>query len=219
VAGPAGRHDGQLRFAVTEIPQGTLLVNLGSGRVELGRAAGQQVRVRWTFPAALMPAVPDWLRRREPGPRVSAGGDGLRISARRARLRIDVPDVLNVTVRLRRGQITSWGAGGRLALDCSRGRVVCRELVCPSLRAAGRYVNLHFAAPPEQAEVESRECVLALPPGPYAVTVPPGSEVEVAQTPDASHRITVTGGPARLLASQAPLSLRDEPADGERDGG
>jgi hypothetical protein len=125
-----------------------------------------------------------------------------------------VPDVVNVTVRLGRGEITSWGAGSGLMLNCTRGRVVCRELACRTVSASGRYVNLHFAAAPEAVEVDARESVLALPPGPYAVTAPPGAEIEVAVAPAADRRITVSGGPSRLLTAKAPLSLRDEGSEG-----
>ena len=200
---PARLHDGQRRFPADEVPNGTLLVTLGSGRVELGRAAGQDVRVRWTMPSAR------W-GRGGAAPVIAATDSGRRIQARRARLRIDVPDVVNVTVRLRRGEITSWGAGAGLELDCRRGRVVCRELTSRTLRARGRYVNLHFAAAPEQLEVRARESVLALPGGPYAVSAPDGAEIDVANVPTATHRIAVSGGAARIVASQAPLSLRDD---------
>jgi hypothetical protein len=200
---PARLHDGQQRFAPDEIPGGALLVTLGSGRVELGRAAGQQVRVRWTVPSGR------WGRGGS-GPEMAAGDADLRIEARRARLRIDVPDVVNVTVHLGRGEITSWGAGAALDLDCPRGRVVCRELRSTTLRADGRYVNLHFATAPEQLDVRARESVIALPAGPYAISAPDGAEVEVTDVPTAARRITVSGGPTRILASQAPLSLRDD---------
>jgi hypothetical protein len=208
-----GRRDGVERIDSASISAGRIAVAVGSGRVELGHQAGQQVRVRWTVPARLPAGWPAWLR--SPGirgPRVWSNAAGLHIRARRARLRIDLPDGLDVRVELRRGEITSWGAGGELELTSRAGRVSCRELICRTLAVRAEHANLHFAAPP---------CVLALPGGPYSVAAPPGAQIEVAQAPATGREITVSGasgGKIRILAATAPLSLRGdspgEPATG-----
>ncbi len=207
---PPGRRDGRLRIDLAEIAGGRVLVTVGSGRIELGRTAGQQLRVRWTVPALLPERWHALLHLPgAPGPRVRADGAGLDIRARRARLRIDVPDVADVTVRLGRGEITSWGAGCALTLDTA-GRVSCRELTCQTVKATASYANLHFAAVPQQVVVDAAESVLALPSGPYRVTAPPDAEIDVVQAPDGDARITVSGGKTRILAARAPLDLRGE---------
>lgn len=187
-------------------------VAVGSGRVELGRSAGQHIRVRWTMPAVLPAGWPGWSRLRGgAGPSVRSDADGMHIRTRRARLRIDLPEGLNVRVDIGRGEITSWGAGGDLTLCSRAGRVSCRELTCRTLVVQAQQANLHFAAAPEHVDVVAPACVLALPGGPYSVTAPPGAQIEVTQAPEAVHRITVSAGEARILAQAAPLSLRSEP--------
>lgn len=213
-----GRRDGVERIDSTSIVAGRIAVAVGSGRVELGRKAGQQVRVRWTVPARLPAGWPAWLR--PPGfrgPRVWSDAAGLHIRARRARLRIDLPDDLDVRVELRRGEITSWGAGGELALTNRAGRVSCRELIARTLAVRAEHANLHFATPPERVDVVAPTCVLALPGGPYSVTAPPGAQIEVAQAPATGREIRVcgvSGGKVRVLAATAPLSLHgDSPGE------
>jgi hypothetical protein len=145
---------------------------------------------------------------------VQSDASGLQLQARRARLRIDVPDVVDVTVALGRGEITSWGAGCRLTMTTG-GRVSCRELTSQTVHATARYVNLHFAAAPEHVVVDAPDSVLALPPGEYAVTAPPNAQIEVDQAPAARRHIEVHGGRTRVLASKPPLDLRRE-APGEQ---
>jgi hypothetical protein len=213
----AGRRDGQLRFDLAHIAGGRLRVTVGSGRVELGRAAGQQVRVRWTVPALL----PKTWRERLPGgqgPRVRQDGSGLRIQSRRARLRIDVPDVVDVTVSMRRGDITSWGAGCPLTLTTG-GQASGRELTSPRLRVTARYANLHFAAVPAEVVVDAPESLLALPAGRYAVVAPQDAEVEVEQAASAPSRIEVSGGRTRILVAKPPVDLRRELPGDEQPGG
>ncbi len=218
---PAGRRDGQLRFDPAEVAGGRVTVSVGSGRVELGHAAGQHLRIRWTLPAVLperwrarlrLPAGP--ARR---GPRVRSDAYGLHIRARRARLRIDVPDVMEVTVELGQGEITSWGAGCALELTTA-GQISCRELTSRTVRATAQHVNLHFAAEPAHLVVDAPDSVVVLPPGRYAVTSPPDAEIEVTAAPDAASRVVVRGGRTRILASQPPLDLRGE-RPGERPAG
>jgi hypothetical protein len=210
-----GHRDGVERIDRACIPAGRMVVTVGSGRVELGHKAGQQVRVRWTVPTRLPAGWPPWLRPRgSRGPRVRSEATGLQVRARRARLRIDLPDGLDVTVELRRGEISSWGAGGELALTSRAGRVSCRELVCRTLIVRAQQANLHFAASPERVDVVAPDCVLALPGGPYSVTAPPGAQIEVAQEPATGREITVAGERASIFAATAPLSLRgDEPGE------
>ena len=192
-------------------------VTVGSGRVELGRAAGQQVRVRWTLPALL----PERWRARLPGgggPRVRREPSELRIHARRARLRIDVPDVVDVTVEMGRGDITSWGAGCPLTLTTA-GQVSGRELTSRRLHVRAQYANLHFAAVPDEVVVEAPDSLLAMPPGAYAVTAPENADIKVEQAPCATSRIDVSGGRTRILASKPPLDLRREPPREQHPGG
>jgi hypothetical protein len=213
----AGKRDGQLRFDVADIAGGRLRVTVGSGRVELGRAAGQQVRVRWTVPARL----PEQWRARLPGargPRVRQDETGLRIQARRARLRIEVPDVVEVTVSMRTGDITSWGAGCPLTLTTG-GQVSGREFTSPRLHVTARYANLHFAEVPAEVVVKAPESLLALPPGLYSVLAPQDAEVEVEQAASASSRIEVSGGRARILVAKPPVDLRRQLPGEERAGG
>ena len=208
----AGRRDGLFRLDRASVAQGQVQVAVGSGRVELGRAAGRHIRVRWTVPALLPAGWPARIRLRgAAGPSVRSDADGVHIRTRRARLRIDLPEGLKVRVDIGRGEITSWGAGGELALTSRAGRVSCRELTCRTLVVQAQHANVHFAAAPERVDVVASGCVLALPGGPYSVTAPPDAEIEVAQAPEAVRRITVSGGVARILAQAAPLSLRSEP--------
>ena len=206
-----GHRDGVERIDSAAVPARRIVVAVGSGRVELGHKPGQQVRVRWTVPTHLPARWPGWLRPRGfRGPRVWSDVAGLHIRARRARLRIDLPDGVDVTVELRRGEITSWGAAGELALTSTAGRVSCRELSCRTLVVRAEYANLHFAAPPERVDVLAPHCVLALPGGPYSVTAP-GAQIEVAQASGTGREITVAGGRARILAATAPLRLGSDP--------
>lgn len=211
-----GRRDGVERIALASVPSGRIRVVVGSGRVELGYKSGQQVRVRWTVPARLPARWPKRLRPQ--GLRCRAEPGGLVLRARRARLRIDLPDGVDVTVELRRGEITSWGAGGELDLASRAGRVSCRELRCRTLTVRAARANLHFASPPERVEVTAPSCVLALPGGPYRVTAPAGALIEVEQAAETGGRVRVCGTDVRILAATAPLSLRGdssgEPAAG-----
>jgi hypothetical protein len=200
-----GRREGVERIDRAALPHARLAVVVGSGRVELGHKPGQQLRVRWTVPIRLPARWPQRLRPR--GFRLRSDATGLHVRARRARLRIDLPDGWEVTVELRRGEITSWGAGGELSLTSPAGRVSCRELVCRTLSVQAENANLHFAAPPERVDVAAPLCVLALPGGPYSVTAPPGAQIEVAQAPASGRDIIVSGGQARIVAATAPLSL------------
>jgi hypothetical protein len=213
----AGRRDGLLRFDAGDIAGGRLRVSVGGGRVELGRAPGQQVRVRWTLPALLPKRWQARLGGRR-GPRVRQDASGLHLEARRARLRIDVPDVVDVTVDIGRGDITSWGAGCSLTLTAG-GQVSGRELTSSRLRVTGRYVNLHFAAVPDDLVVTAPDSLLAMPPGRYAVAAPAGSKIEVEQEPSAPSRIEVSGGPTRILVSKPPLDLRRELPEQTPEGG
>ncbi len=207
-----GRRDGVERIERASVPAGRVHVAVGRGRVELGHASGQQLRVRWTVPTRLPSSWPKALRPQ--GFRLLSDASGLHVRARRARLRIDLPAGLDVTVELRRGEITSWGAGGELALFSSGGRVSCRELICRTLTVRAARANLHFATAPDRVDVTASACVLALPGGPYAVTAPPHALIEVEQAADSGRRITITGADARVLASTAPLSLRgDSPGE------
>ena len=213
-----GRRDGVERIDSASICDGRIEVCVGSGRVELGHKTGRQVRMRWTVPTRLPARWPAWLRPRGfRGPRVWSDGAGLHIQARRARLRIDLPDGVDVSVALHRGEITSWGAGGVLTLTNRAGRVSCRELSCRTLQVRAAQARLHFAAPPERVDVSAGACVLALPGGPYSVTAPPGSHIEVPQAPATGREITVAGGAGvqvRIVAATAPLNLRgDSPGE------
>ncbi|HEX4015819.1 MAG TPA: hypothetical protein VHX15_03700 [Frankiaceae bacterium] len=211
-----GRRDGVERIDRASVAGGRIQITVGHGRVELGHKPGQQVRVRWTVPARLPARWPNALRPQ--GFRLRSDATGCQLRARRARLRIDLPDGLDVTVLLRRGEITSWGAGGELTLRSPHGRVSCRELVCRTLDVQAAQANLHFAAPPERVEVSAPACVLALPGGPYAVTAPPGAQIEVQQNASAGRHIRVSAADTRILAATAPLSVRGdgppEPATG-----
>jgi hypothetical protein len=210
-----GRRDGLLRIDGPSIAGGRVQVTVASGRVELGQAAGSRLRVRWTLPALLPEAWPAALRPRVVrGPQVRSDEEGLRIVVRRARLRIDLPAGLQVQVRLGRGDITSWGAGGELSLSSRKGRVSCRELHAAAVVVVARDANLHFAQPPRRVDVDAPHILIALPGGPYTVTAPPGTPIEVAQFPGSGHEITVRGGEARILAATAPIRL-DIENDGE----
>ena len=201
--------DGQRRFALAEIYGGRLDIQVHAARVELGQAKGDQVRVRWT--------VPMRFGRAGPGPRFASGPDGLRIRCRRARLRVDIPSGMSVRVRVRRGQITSWGAEAELDLAIKEGNVACRELLSPSVKVRAPEVNLHFAGAPQLVDVTSKQVVIALPGGPYDVRAPESAEVTVSQVTAGSTdfvalagRITVDGSDVRVLAAGTPLKLTGE---------
>lgn len=215
---PAARHrDGQLRLDSVALAPARIAVTVGRGRVELGRAPGPYVRVRWTVPALLPDRWPQRLRRG--GPRVRSDALGLRLRVRRARLRIDLPDGFGAAVTLGRGEITSWGAGGDLVLHSPAGRVSCRELTSRSVLVRAEYANLHFAAIPQRVEVSAPDCVLALPAAGYAVSAPDGAEIEVDQAPESARQIIVSGGAARILVAKPPIRLRSEPTGNEAAGG
>jgi hypothetical protein len=186
------------RLTADEIASGRVEVRVARGRVELGTSPDGAARMRWSM--------------RRGTPRVRARKGRLTIRARRVRLILDLPPQLRVQVRLRFGEITSWGAGGELDLVAEPGRVTCRELRSPVAHVRGERVNLHFAAPPQQVEVAAERATVTLPPGPYTITAPPSAEVSAgrAATPDVSRgTVTVHADDVRILAAAAPLLLID----------
>lgn len=203
---PYGRRDAQRRVAASEIGRGCIDIRVGRGSVELGHTARDEVRVRSTVPTLGRLRIFG-------GPGYRLSSYGLRIHARRARLQVDLPADLIVRVRVRRGQITSWGAGGDLTL-VSGDRVACRELRATIATARGREVSLHFAAAPQRVAVEAGRAVIALPGGPYAVTAPAGAEVTVPREAGALREIIVRALDARVLAAARPLDLTGEQAAG-----
>ena len=202
--------DGQRRLAPAEIASGRLEIQVGAGRVELGYAKGDHVRVRWTVPTTR------W-GRAGAAPRFTAGADGLRIRSRRARLRVDLPTGLRVRVRVRRGQITSWGADAELDLAVKQGNIAGRELLSRLAWAQAPDVNLHFTAEPELVRVTGEQIVVALPGGPYVVTAPEGAEITVPLAtpgpPRSEHdewiagQVVVIGSDVRVLAAGSPIEL------------
>jgi hypothetical protein len=142
----------------------------------------------------------------------------LRIKAPHGRLQIDLPagpaGELVVVVKVRHGEITSWGAGGGLELRAKKGRVTCRDLVARSVRVWASRVSLHFAEPPQRVEVTAQSVTVAVPAGEYAVTAPSGAEVTVTQQPAADREIIVRAAEVRVLASESPLSLTDQTGSG-----
>lgn len=215
VVGPAdARTDAPRRFAATDIPGGRLSIRLTSGRVELGSTSGASVRVRATLPRAL----PDRLRALVPAalrfPRYRWGKDSLLIRARRARLQIDLPPGIGATVKLDRGEITSWGAGGELDLVVRAGGVTCRELRASVVNVRAPNVSLHFAAAPVRVEVDADRVVVALPASAYAVSAPDASEITVSQDEAAACVVIVRAAQARVLAAADPLRLTGEDGAG-----
>jgi hypothetical protein len=194
------------RLTGDEIASGRIEVRVTRGRVELGASPDGAARMRWMM-----------LRG---APRLRARRGRLRIAARRARLILELPPELRVEVRLRHGEITSWGARGELDLVAKPGRVICRELACPAARVRGQRVSLHFAAPPQQVDVVAQQATVTLPSGPYTITAPASAEVTIprAASPDAAvGTVVVRAADARLLAAQAPIPLAE--ADNEAEPG
>jgi hypothetical protein len=172
--------------------------------VELGRAPGDSVRVRTT--ATGTGGVTGRSLRIRRGE--------LRISARHGRLQVDLPEGLEgelvVDVKVRRGDITSWGAGGELELRCRSGRVTCRELVASRVEVKAERVSLHFEQAPQHVRVDADRVTLSVPAGEYAVTAPPHAEVTVTRQPAAGREIVVKAADVRILAGESPLRLTDE---------
>jgi hypothetical protein len=196
------------RIPLVDIAAGRVRIRLGQGRVELGRSRGDSVRLRTTATGTRgISAHSVRLRRGE-----------LRIAAPHGRLQVDLPDGLAgelvVLVKVKRGEITSWGAGGELELGCRRGRVTCRELVAGRVRARASRVSLHFAEPPKRVRIDAGSATVSVPAGAYAVTAPRGAEITVTQQPDSDRRILVRAAEVRILAAQTPLSLTDEAGRG-----
>jgi sarcosine oxidase gamma subunit len=132
-----------------------------------------------------------------------------------------VPDVVDVTVEMRRGDITSWGAGCPLSLSTA-GQVSGRELNSRRLHVRAQYANLHFAAAPDLVVVAAPESLLAMPPGRYLVIAPENADIEVEQAEQplsAPSRIEVSGGHTRILVSKPPLDLRAEQQEEQQPGG
>jgi hypothetical protein len=129
-------------------------------------------------------------------------------------LQVDLPNGLAgefvVVVKVKRGEITSWGAGGDLELRCRRGRITCRELIAGQVEVRASHVSLHFAQPPKRVWVDADTVTVSVPAGAYAVTAPTGTEITVTQQPDAEREIIVRAAAVRVLAAQTPLSLTDE---------
>jgi hypothetical protein len=196
------------RIPVAGITSGRVLIRLGRGRVELGRSSGsaaaESVRVRTTATGTGGIASHSLRMRR---------GE-LRIKAPHGRLQIDLPagpaGELVVVVKVRRGEITSWGAGGDLELRSRKGRVTCRELVARRVRVRASWVSLHFSQEPQHVEIDAGRVTVSVPAGDYAVTAPPAAEVTVIRQPAAERQIIVRGAAVRILAGQSPLSLTDE---------
>jgi hypothetical protein len=196
------------RIPLAGLTAGRVLIRLGQGRVELGRSPGDSVRLRTTATGTRgVSAHSVRLRRGE-----------LRIKAPHGRLQVDLPagpaGELVVVVKVRRGEITSWGAGGDLDLRSKTGRVTCRELEVVRVRVRGSRVSLHFSLAPQLVEVVAEEATVSVPAGEYAVTAPSGADVTVIERPDADRRIIVRGAKVRVLAAQSPLRLTDETAAG-----
>ena len=202
------------RIPAGDVPGGRLVLELVRGRVELGQARGADIRVR----AALAPGhrARFWSRGAG-GLRQRSEPDALTITARRGRIRLDLPAdpavQLAVEVRVGRGEITSWGAGGELALTCPDGSVTCRELTARVLRVRSERVNVHFAAEPELVEIDADEVTVALPGGPYEVAAPDGAEVTVVQLQGSARRVNVRALRARVLSAQTPLRLTSDPQE------
>jgi hypothetical protein len=192
------------RIPLADITAGRVRIRLGQGRVELGRSPGDSVRLRTTATGTRgISAHSVRLRRGE-----------LRIAAPHGRLQVDLPDGLAgelvVVVNVKRGEITSWGAGGELELRCRGGRVTCRELVAARVQVRASRASLHFAQPPKRVRVDADSATVSVPAGAYAVTAPTGAEITVTQQPEADREIIVRAADVRVLAAQAPLSLTDE---------
>jgi hypothetical protein len=192
------------RIALADISANRVVIRLGQGRVELGRAPGESVRVRTSATGTSGIAAHSLRVRR---------GE-LRIAARHGRILVDLPNgsagELVVVVKVRRGEITSWGAGGSLELRSRSGSVTCRELVADTVKVKAERVSLHFAEPPQRLEVDADKATVLVPAGDYAVTAPAAAEVTVTRLPAATRAIIVRAGDARILAAQSPLSLTDE---------
>jgi hypothetical protein len=202
----SGRGEPELvrrRLQPEEIASGRLRVRIRKGRVEIGTSPDGVARLRWQI--------------RRGAPRIKARADALHISARRVRLILDLPAEVAVDVRLKTGDITSWGAGNPLTLQAAPGRVIGRELSAARVQARADHVSLHFAAPPESVVLRGDSVVLTVPPGPYAIDAPDGAEVTAERAAadaggSAVGRLVVAGADVQVLAAEPPLPLaeRDE---------
>lgn len=165
--------DQQVLRDVTEV-----VVDLRGGRVEL---AGQQratVRLRTT-------ARTRWWDR-PVGVQVEAGR--MTVGGRRttARVELALPHGMPVRVRLRRGDVTLWGASGRLDLATGDGQVAGRDIgdagdigdTAPAappatsvlVRAPRGPVRLHLRSRPAGVDVVARdEVAVVVPAGGYDV--------------------------------------------------
>jgi hypothetical protein len=193
----AGSDVQRRRLRPEEIASGRLIVRVVKGRVEIGASPDGVARVRWQ------------IRRGEP--RIRAGRSALRISGRRIRLMLDLPPELAVTVRLRQGDVTSWGAGNDLDVRARPGRFICRELLASSVRGRAEAISLHFAAAPTSVDAAGDSVVVTVPPGPYAIDAPAGAEVTADATAVAvpAGRLVARGRDVRLLTAVDPLPLAE----------
>jgi hypothetical protein len=204
VGQPDDPHAVDLRIPLAELTSRQVRIRLGRGRVELGQARGSAVRVRITGPRG-------GRFRRPPKLQVVAGE--LVISARQARVQVDIPEAsqLRTLVEVSRGEVTSWGAGGQLELLCDGGTVTCRELVADRVLVRAARISLHFAAAPRRVDARGEQITVTAPAGEYAVDAPPDAQVSVDRQPESDREIVVRGTDVRVLASQSPLRLTDEP--------
>ncbi len=208
------RPPGKLRFAMAQIEGGRVTITLREGRVELGHTTGEAIRVRYETPPRRRVRWPAALRRDAPAVQSSNGAGGLQLRAGRARLRVDVPSGACVEVDVRRGQITSWGADGDLALNVADGKVTCRELRAGTAAVTAPDVNVHFAVAPQRLTVAAAQAVVVVPQAPYALDVPIGAEVTVPIDPQAARSIAVKGDDVRVLAAMNPLELTPDAGNG-----
>jgi hypothetical protein len=178
-------------------------VTLRSGRVEIASKPRRDVRLRLTTKGPELP----W--------HVEADGR-LQIDGRHlaARVQLDVPLGVPVQARVKRGDVTMWGAAGDLELSVSRGIVAGRELTAATVRVQcpRGEVNLHFAEPPLEVDAESRSAPvrIVLPSGEYVVDAasPQAAEVTVA-TGESGHRIRAASrtSSVSVLAAEAPKTI------------
>ena len=118
----------------------------------------------------------------------------------------------SVDVRLKTGDVTSWGSANALTVQARPGRVIGRELSGRSVRARADHVSLHFATPPQSVELAGDSVVVTVPPGPYEIDAPAEAEVtadRAAADGAAVWRLAVRGSDVQVLASAPPLPLAE----------